>query len=118
MSDQRSLPKLGFLASHNGSSMQAIVKHIQAGNLAAQAEVIISNNPDSGALAFAKEKGITGKYISRKTHSSDEHVDAVLTEILSECDWIILSGYMRPIGPKMLSKYAGKIFNIHPQLYE
>ena len=46
--------KLGFLASHTGSNMQAIIDACTAGTLAAEPCVVISNNSRSGALARAR----------------------------------------------------------------
>ena len=40
--------KLGFLASHTGSNMQAIIDACQVGTLAAEPRVVISNNSQSG----------------------------------------------------------------------
>ena len=45
--------KLGFLASHAGSNMQAVVAACRAGTLAAEPRAAVSNNSRSGAL----EKG-------------------------------------------------------------
>ena len=50
--------KLGFLASHNGSSLRAIVAAIEAGALAAEARLVVSNRKAAPALDFAREHGI------------------------------------------------------------
>ena len=49
---------LGFLASHHGSNMQAIINACKARTLQASPAVVISNNSDSGALARAKREGL------------------------------------------------------------
>ncbi|MBW1848894.1 MAG: phosphoribosylglycinamide formyltransferase, partial [Deltaproteobacteria bacterium] len=41
---------IGFLVSHNGSNMQAIIDACKAGKLQATPAVVISNNGGSGAL--------------------------------------------------------------------
>lgn len=111
-----SLPRIGFLASHNGSSMREIVHHINQGKIAAQAQVIISNNKNSPVFEFAREFNIPSYHISRTTHGNDEEVDKALVQACQGCDWIVLSGYMRPIGPHMQHAFSHKIFNIHPSL--
>jgi len=52
--------RLGFLASHAGSSMRAVVNAIGSGDLDAEAAIVISNNADAEALSFARAKGVVG----------------------------------------------------------
>jgi folate-dependent phosphoribosylglycinamide formyltransferase PurN len=42
---------LGFLASHRGSNMQAVIDACKTGRLRAKPRVVISNNSGSEALA-------------------------------------------------------------------
>ncbi len=108
--------RLGFLASHGGSNMQAIIDAIKAGKLDAEAAVLISNNSHSGALEKAKNEGIKHFHISSKTHG-DKEAETIFN-ILKEqqVDLVILAGYMKKIGDEVLSEYKGKILNIHPAL--
>jgi phosphoribosylglycinamide formyltransferase-1 len=42
---------------------------------------------------------------------------AILSALLRhEADTVILAGYMKKLGPKALSRFAGRILNIHPAL--
>ena len=109
---------IGFLASHNGSNMQAIVDACNFGILEASPAVVISNNGGSGALARAKHEGIPRYHFSGKTHPDPEELDqAILDTMLEhEVDIIVLAGYMKKLGPRMLSCFAGRILNIHPAL--
>jgi len=109
---------IGFLASHNGSNMQAIVDACKSGTLKASPAVVISNNGGSGALAHAKREGIPSYHISGKTHSSPAELDqAVLDALLGHAvDVIVLAGYMKKLGSRTLSYFAGRILNIHPAL--
>lgn len=106
--------KLGFLASRNGSSMRAIVGAIEAGELAAEARIVVCNRREAGALAFAAEHGLATRIIP--TASDPDAADAALCEALegADVDLVILSGYLRKIGPKVLRRFAGRILNIHP----
>lgn len=110
--------KLGFLASHSGSSMRAIVQAIADGALDAEARIVISNNGDSAALAFARERGIATRHISGKTVGSAEAADRAIADALTEAGvtLLILSGYLRPVGPATLTRFNGRILNIHPAL--
>lgn len=110
--------RLGFLASHGGSSMQAIHKAIQAGKLNAEACVLISNNSQSRAAAFAKENSIPTYHLSLKTAHPPELLDRAIldTLIAHDVQFVILSGYMKKLGPQTLSTYKNRILNIHPAL--
>jgi phosphoribosylglycinamide formyltransferase-1 len=106
--------RLGFLASGNGSSARAIVGAIRAGDLAAEARLLVSNNRSAAALAFAREAGIPALCIS--TQGDPDAADARLADEMSAhgVELIVLSGYLRQLGPRTLARYAGRIFNIHP----
>jgi phosphoribosylglycinamide formyltransferase-1 len=110
--------KLGFLASHNGSSMRAIVAAAKAGTLAVEPVLVASNNAESPALAFARAEGIPARHISATTAGSPEAADAALAQALSDAgaDWVVMSGYMRKLGPKVLAAFPNRILNVHPAL--
>ncbi|UCB42565.1 MAG: hypothetical protein JSV77_08935, partial [Dehalococcoidales bacterium] len=96
---------IGFLASHTGSNMQAIINACKSGALQANPAVVISNNSNSGAIARAKRDGIPFYHLSQKTHPEQENLDeAILDALLKHgVDVIVLAGYMKKLGPKTLS---------------
>ena len=106
--------KIGFLASVNGSSARAIVAAIAAGQLDAQARLLVSNNRSAAALAFAAEAGVPALCIP--TQADAEVADARLAEEMAAhgVELIVLSGYLRQLGSKTLARYAGRVLNIHP----
>jgi len=110
--------KLGFLASHNGSNMQAIIDACKTGALQATPVVVISNNALSGALARAEQESIPHYHLSLKTHPSMELLDQAIldTLIAHRVDIVILAGYMKKLGVKTLTRFDGSILNIHPAL--
>jgi phosphoribosylglycinamide formyltransferase-1 len=111
-------PRLGFLASHGGSNMQAIIDACKEGRLHAQPAVVISNNSESTALERARREGIPGYHLSSATHPDPAELDAAITHTLEEhgVDLVILAGYMKLLGPQTLARYRGRILNIHPAL--
>lgn len=110
--------RLGFLASHSGSSMRAIVAATADGTLAATPVIAISNNGDAEALAFARAHGIAACHLSAKVCGDEAGADRAITRALEEAgaDWVILSGYMRKLGPVTLGRFHNRILNIHPAL--
>ena len=106
--------KIGFLASGNGTSARAILAAIRAGDLAAEPRLMVSNNKSAAALAFAAEEGVPALCIP--TQADPAGADARLAETMRAhgVELIVLSGYLRQLGPETLSLYAGRILNIHP----
>lgn len=106
--------KLGFLASGNGSSAEAIVDAIRAGMLDAEARLIVSNKKGCAAFGWAAAKGLATQAIP--TISDPGVADAALAQAMTDAgvELIVMSGYLRRLGPRTLSRYAGRILNIHP----
>jgi phosphoribosylglycinamide formyltransferase-1 len=104
---------LAVFASGSGTTLQAIIDSIEAGKLNAKINIVVSNNPEAFALERAKKAGIPIYVITSK---GKENIDNELFEVLKnyDIDLIVLAGYLRMIGDKLLSKY--RIINTHPSL--
>ncbi len=120
MSDaERLFPlRLGFFASHEGSNLQAILDACRNGTLPAEPRVVIGNNSNSGALKRAEAAGVPSFHVSGRTHPDDAERDAFQLDLLRRhgVSLVILAGFMKKLGPKVLSAYSGRILNIHPAL--
>ncbi len=108
--------KLGFLASNNGSGMRAVVSAIESGDIEAKACVTISNRKHAPALEFARQHGLSALHIP--TTPDEEIADRRLANALlgTDVDWVLLSGYLRKLGPVTLDAFKDRILNIHPSL--
>lgn len=106
--------KLGFLASGNGSSAEAIVDAVASGRLDAEARLIVSNKKGCAAFDWAAAKGVPSLAIP--TITDPDGADAALAQAMAVhgVELIVMSGYLRRLGPKTLTRYAGRIVNIHP----
>ena len=109
---------LGFLASHGGSNMQAVIDACREGRLEAEPRVVISNNSRSGALRRASEAGIPHYHVSTVTHPDDDARDRAMVDILERhgVDLVVLGGYMKKLGPQTISRFRNRIVNVHPAL--
>ncbi len=118
MKNNQDLIRFGFLASGRGSNMQTIIDACKDGQLQAKPIIVISNNADSGALESARKENIVACHLSSTTHPDSTLLDAAIAGALKShhVDLVILAGYMRMIGPKVLDAFGGKIINIHPAL--
>ena len=107
--------RLGFMASHGGTNMQAIIDACTGGALNAAPAVVISNNSRSMALVRARGAGVPGYHLSGKTHADPDR--AVLEALRThDVDIVILAGYMKKLGPLTLEHYRRRVLNIHPAL--
>lgn len=110
--------RLGVLASGRGSNMQAIVDNIEAGKVAAELAVVVSDQPTAFVLERAKNHGIPGIYVDAKDYPNREEYEKAVLERLKEhkVDLVILAGYMKIVGKALLDVFPHRIMNIHPAL--
>lgn len=110
--------RLGILASHAGTTMQAIIDACADDRLHAEVSVVIGNNSRALALARARSHGIPASHLSSVTHPNPQERDAAILETLTghRVDLVALAGYMKRLGPLVLSHYRGRALNTHPAL--
>jgi len=110
--------RLAVLASHEGSTLQALIDACTAKDLDATIALVISNNSQSGAIQRAEQASIPTQHISSKTHDGEAGADEAMVEAIDQAsvDWVLLLGYMKKMGGQMLVQYGGRIINTHPAL--
>jgi phosphoribosylglycinamide formyltransferase-1 len=110
--------RLAVFASHEGTTLQAILDAAHSGRLRATVAAVISNNRESGALRRARAAGVRALHLSSVTHPDPAELDAAIVSALREhgVDTVFLAGYMKKLGPATLEAFAGRIFNTHPAL--
>jgi phosphoribosylglycinamide formyltransferase-1 len=110
--------RLGFLSSHGGSNMQAIIDACREERLYAELRVAISNNSRATALERARAAGIPSYHLSGNTHPDAAALDGAILEVLERhgVNLVVLAGYMKKLGPRTIARYRGRILNIHPAL--
>lgn len=109
---------LAFFASYNGSSAHAITDACLNGDLIAVPVLLITNNADAKALEWAENKGLKTACLNSKTHPDPAELDHAIAQKLQDhkINMVILSGYMKLVGPETIKAVDGRILNIHPAL--
>lgn len=109
---------LGVLASHTGTTLQAILDAVASGELPLRLGIVISNNSGSRALERARAVGIATQHLSSKTHPDEALLDSAIADALhgAGANLVFLAGYMKRLGPLTLGRYRGRILNTHPAL--
>jgi phosphoribosylglycinamide formyltransferase-1 len=111
-----------ILISGGGSNMAAILRTAQRDNWRkvhdAKVAAVISNRPDAGGLAIAREQQVATEVVDHKRFESREAFDAELGRVIDkhQPSLLVLAGFMRILTPGFVSKYEGRLINIHPSL--
>lgn len=110
--------RLAVLASHEGTTLQAVIDACERGAIDARVALVIGNNADSGALRRARAAHIPVRHLSSTTHPDAAALDrAICTELTEQqVDLVLLAGYMKKLGPATLAAFAGRVLNTHPAL--
>jgi phosphoribosylglycinamide formyltransferase-1 len=110
------LPRIAVLASGRGSNLQAILDAIAGGRLEAEIAGVFGDRPDAVALTRVAPElawSRNARDYADRAAFDEEIADAVAA---SRPDWIVLAGYMRILGDAFLSRFRGRVLNIHPSL--
>ncbi|GGK29931.1 phosphoribosylglycinamide formyltransferase [Aliivibrio fischeri] len=106
------------LVSGNGSNLQAFID--ACGNKIPNARIaaVISNKSDAYGLQRAIDADINVHSLNAKAYDSRELYDDALATLidLHKPDVIILAGFMRILSEAFVTRYQGKMLNIHPSL--
>ena len=110
-----------ILGSGRGSNAEAILKAQEANALGRARDVqIFSDKPDAGILALGPRFGVAANFLDAapfKTKLDGDGEQHYIAAILAcNADLIVLAGFMRVLKLPFLSKFEGKIINLHPSL--
>jgi len=110
--------RLGVLVSGRGSNLQAIMDHVQRGELDAQVAVVLSDVRDAYALERARRAGIPAIAVPREDYPTKAAFNRALLDHLRghNADLVILAGYLRILSDELVDAFQGRIMNIHPSL--
>ncbi|MCM3766855.1 phosphoribosylglycinamide formyltransferase [Neobacillus niacini] len=112
------MKNIAIFASGSGSNFQAIVDAIQAQELTANISLLVCDNPGAYVIERARAAEIPLFVFNAKDYQSKADYESEMALLLKNknVDLVVLAGYMRLIGPTLLSEYQGRIINIHPSL--
>ena len=104
------------LISGNGSNLQSIIDKAKSIDLTICC--VISNKTDAFGLKRAAKVGIPCVALDEKLFDSKLSFDQEIIKVIDnyQAEVIILAGYMKILSADFISKYFGKILNIHPSL--
>jgi phosphoribosylglycinamide formyltransferase-1 len=100
------------LISGRGSNMRAL---LEAG---LPVSAVISNRADAEGLAAAAARGVATRVVEHRQYATREAFDAALADAIEAFAprLVALAGFMRIFTPGFVSRYDGRMLNIHPSL--
>ena len=105
------------LGSGQGSTIAFFCKKIQSEKTPFKIKALVTENPQSGLVKSAKKFNLPCHIVEYK--NKDFQIwDKELCRILLSYQphLILLAGFFKKIGPKVLSQFQNKIINSHPSL--
>jgi phosphoribosylglycinamide formyltransferase-1 len=112
------MKRIVILISGRGSNMEALLRARQAGELPVEIAAVISNRADAKGIETARAKGFPAAVVPHKDFPSREAFDAALADKIDSYkpDLVVLAGFMRVLTEGFVTRYAGRLINIHPSL--
>lgn len=110
--------RVAILISGGGSNMLSLLDSM-IGDHPCRPCLVLSNNPDAGGLARADSRGIATAAVDHRPFGRDRAAfEAAFTGPLLDAapDIIALAGFMRVLTPAFVTRYSGRMLNIHPSL--
>ena len=110
--------RLIILASGTGTLFLSIAQACKINHLNAEVLSLISNNSQASVLKKAENEKVPVKILDPKKFFSFPEWDEALYSYLKskQPDLILLAGFVKKIGPKVLSYFKNCVLNIHPAL--
>jgi phosphoribosylglycinamide formyltransferase 1 len=110
--------KFVVMASGRGSNFQAIVDRVTDGYIPATCKALITDNPGAGAIKKAEAAGIPARVVDYHAFSDKYVYETELIKTIGDYspDLIVLAGYMRILGDRIVDAYSNCMMNIHPSL--
>jgi phosphoribosylglycinamide formyltransferase-1 len=111
--------RVAVLISGRGSNMAALIEAAKTDDYPAEIALVVSNRADAAGLAHARDQGVATALIDHRMFGEDrEAFERRLDEILhaDRIEIVCLAGFMRVLTPWFVSRWSGRLLNIHPAL--
>ena len=107
--------KTAIFISGKGSNFKNLIKFSLLKKSPIKISLLISSNSKAKGLYYAKKYNIKKKIFNFKNYRNDEK--KILSYVKkNKIELICLAGFMKILSKNFISKYKGKILNIHPSL--
>src|ERR1700722_18083410 len=111
--------RVAVLISGRGSNMTALIEAAKAPDFPAQIVLVLSNEPGAAGLGHAQLAGIATAVVDHRPFGKDRKAfERALDDALHahRIDLVCLAGFMRLLTPWFVTRWSGRLLNIHPAL--
>src|ERR1700721_1096196 len=111
--------RVAVLISGRGSNMTALIEAAKTPDYPAQIVLVLSNEPGAAGLDHAQQAGIATAVVDHRPFGKDrEAFEHALDDTLRahRIDLVCLAGFMRLLTPWFVTRWSGRMLNIHPAL--
>jgi phosphoribosylglycinamide formyltransferase-1 len=109
--------RVGVLASGAGTNLQALLDRVH-GREGISVVAVASDKPGAGALVRARNAQVPTGVFAGSGFADRGERDLAIAEWLAEreVELVVLAGYMQLLSPGFLTRFRGRVINVHPAL--
>jgi phosphoribosylglycinamide formyltransferase 1 len=106
------------LVSGGGSNLQAIIDQTRSGAIRSTLTAVISDRPGTPAIERAIRAGIPALTLDNSAFSERPDFDVAIDGLISGLapDLVVLAGFMRILPASLVTRFHGRMLNVHPSL--
>jgi phosphoribosylglycinamide formyltransferase-1 len=110
--------RTAILISGRGSNMAALIAAARAPDFPAEIALVLSNKDTAGGLALAKQSGVATAAVDHKIYAGRDEFEGSMQAMLDihRIELICLAGFMRVLSAPFVTRWRGRMINIHPSL--
>ena len=111
--------RVAALISGRGANMAALIEAARNPDYPAEITLVLSNRAGAGGLRRASAEGIATAVVDHRDFSKDREAFGRAVQALLEThriDIVCLAGFMRLLASSFVSRWSGRMINIHPAL--
>ena len=110
--------RVAVLLSGRGSNFQSLLNASLEGSLGGEISLVVSNRPGAGGLNIANDAGVDTALVDHQRYPTREAFDEDLAGVVDSAqpDLVVLAGFMRILTADFVTRFSGRLMNIHPSL--
>ena len=107
--------RLAVLVSGGGTTLSNLLGRIADGRLDASVELVVSSDPNAGALEKARRAGVRAEVVSAQGTDIASFSGAIFDHCRhASADLVVLGGFLKRV--RIPADFRGRVLNIHPAL--
>ena len=103
--------RVAVAVSGRGSNLEALLRALK-GRAPVRVVLVLSNRPDAGALARAREHSVPAEVLPDPANGADWLARLAHHRV----DLLVLAGYLKLVPADVIARYRHRIVNVHPAL--